>query len=345
MIIGIYLIFYIGILGISFIGFSKRTNGKESLIDKKESNYIKGLATIMVFYAHMQAWISEMNISGMQGLKPFSVLGGMGVLLFFFVSGYGIHKGYAKKTPEILFWKNRIIKMFIPATVISIVSCTVLYMEQKKTIVDVLINAIMGQWFVDVIMLEYMGFFISWLLAKGNRKKIIIYDIIYSLIVAVFFIMMKFNARWYNGLLLFPAGMLIAEYEKIIIDKLNEMKKKDIIRITAILLIAFAVTGAGFVLIKGSMLSNVVKTCSGILLSFLICEILYFGKFGNKVANFIGERSLYIYLCHLWLWTIMQEKLVNVPILIEYPLLRIYLLIIGALFYTEVMHLIFTRRL
>ena len=52
-------------------------------------------------------------------IQLFSVIGGMGVLLFFFVSGYGIYKGYAHKTPNVGFLHRRLINVYLPCLFIQ----------------------------------------------------------------------------------------------------------------------------------------------------------------------------------------------------------------------------------
>lgn len=82
------------------------------LLDKDDIDVIKGIATCFVMIAHMinELKISEVKISSF--LDIFTVTGGMGVLLFFFVSGYGIYKGYSDRKPTWKFWKRKFMGRF-----------------------------------------------------------------------------------------------------------------------------------------------------------------------------------------------------------------------------------------
>lgn len=59
----------------------------EILIDKKSSKELKGIAVIFVILSHFASYL---NVSGL--FKVLFPLGGIGVALFLFLSGYGLTK-------------------------------------------------------------------------------------------------------------------------------------------------------------------------------------------------------------------------------------------------------------
>ena len=83
--IGIYVFFFIATALIVLFGIKIRKGKKNELLDKEESNYIKGVAALMVFLAHTQDFLASNGLNDRM-LYPFSFLGGIGVLLFFFLS-------------------------------------------------------------------------------------------------------------------------------------------------------------------------------------------------------------------------------------------------------------------
>ena len=173
----IIILFYVFFFVLFFYGIKKKNNteSKAQIISIDESNAVKGLAAVMIFLAHSQNFFAE-NSYNTPFLKPFSLLGGMGVLLFFFFSGYGIGKGYILKDPTIKFWKNRLLKIFIPSCIISAFSTVIIFLVKRESFKLFFQSLFGGQWYIDVIMLCYFAFFISWIISKKNRWILLFAD-------------------------------------------------------------------------------------------------------------------------------------------------------------------------
>lgn len=336
------LVFYIGSALMIFPGMKKRKTKAEVLLAKNESNFVKGVAALMVFLAHSQDFLLQNNFSGSAVLKPLSVLGGVGVLLFFFLSGYGIFKGYADKVPTIRYWRNRIVNVFIPAMVISACSRVAICLTCRENIevLPFIRDVFYHQWYVDVVMLEYIVFFISWILAKNNKIKLLIYTLIGSCVIGLVFLHMGLNARWYNGVLLFPAGMTLAFGE----DKIVSLCKRAKVILLILSGIGFGLTGIGFSLLKGMFVGDLLKSLSGVYLALLLVMFVDVIQVGNKAVNWVGEKSLYVYLCHIYVLElisrIVQER-GTFGIKIE---LWFYIILILSVLYAGVMSIVFKKR-
>jgi len=72
---------------------------------------LKGLGILTVVFAHF----AYMLVTNADFLYPLSIIAGVGVDLFLFMSGYGLSVGMLKKPMPVLeFYKRRLIKIFIP---------------------------------------------------------------------------------------------------------------------------------------------------------------------------------------------------------------------------------------
>jgi len=339
--IGIYILFYFGFLALIIIGIGIRKEKKTTLLNKDESNYLKGVAALMVFLAHSQSFLALNDQSDFL-LKPFSALGGVGVLLFFFLSGYGIYKGYSEKNPSIKFWKNRILRVLIPALIISISFSLVIELinDDKLKFSRLIIDSLSTQWYVDVVMIEYLVFFITWYLVFKSKRILLILSFLGSALVGFVFWKLGFNPRWYNGLMLFPTGMLFGFIEPQIVSSGKSIR----IIVMFFSLLAFAGTGLGFSVIKGNLFADFLKTFSGILLATFFVMLISFLKVGNKAIYWVGERSLYIYLVHLNLLNIFKITIAK-GLFSKKPELYIFILLLGTLIITEGIYFLMTKGL
>lgn len=223
--IGVYLICFVA-FPISILISAKKYNGKNVLLTKEDVDVIKGIATCLVIFAHLIMNLKEEKTVG-PFLNVFQVTGVIGVFLFFFVSGYGIYKGYGEKEPGLFFWHKRFFGMYFPCILIQFLFCLVkMYQQKSFSFHQILFESLFYGWFIDVIMIQYLVFFISWMVAKGRKKLLILLVFLFSSIGCVIFYYKGFDARWYNNLWLFPVGMAVAwkEQELIISMERNWIK-------------------------------------------------------------------------------------------------------------------------
>ena len=340
--VGVCLIFYLGTIALLFTNIEVRKEKKTVALSKTESDYLKGIAALMVLLSHFQNFMEVNNFRFAILLKPFSLMGGMGVLLFFFLSGYGIYKGYSDKKPTFQYWTNRVRNILFPSLIISTLSCLAIdFANRGENMigVDIIKDIFSGQWYVDVLMIECMVFFIAWVISKENQRTMIIITLLGSFIVATIFYWLNFNSRWYNGVLLFPTGMMIAYFEKRIVS----LSKKKRMATLIMTLSGFIITGAIFTVLKGNLLGDFVKTFSGVCLAILVVLIISYVKVGNRCVLWIGKRSLYIYLCHLYLLELMSEIIRNKKTMLVSIDMLFYLLLVGSFVYAELMYLILSK--
>lgn len=330
----IILLFYVGLCFLLIPGIKIRREKKSELLTKQDSNFIKGLAAVGVLLAHIQDFL-EVNV-GMHSLflRPFSFLGGMGVLLFFFISGYGIFLGYAKKPPTIRYWKNRITKVLLPALVITILTVISCYALEGRifTGMQFLTDLLTSQWYIVVAMLMYLVFFFSWAGARGNMPLLLLLDGIGSILVLLLFYFQGLPSRWYNGLLLFPAGMLVAWMS----EKILCLGRKWHVLGLILSALLFAITGVVYARWKGTIPGNGMKTVSGICLGLMIVFLVQLFEVGNRSIRWIGERSLYVYLCHVGILSLASILVLKTSVFGEHQEVWVLVILSGTWIYTAI---------
>lgn len=92
--------------------FYKKSITLYTPFDKYSSIIIKGVAIILVILCHL---------GGKTGSVVFTPLGGIGVAIFLFLSGYGLEKSYEKKGLN-NYWKKKISYVFLPYLAIELVA-------------------------------------------------------------------------------------------------------------------------------------------------------------------------------------------------------------------------------
>ena len=105
---------------------------------------LKGLGILTVVFAHF----AYMLVTNADFLFPLSIIAGVGVDLFLFMSGYGLTIGMLKKPLPILeFYKRRVIKIFIPfwVAIILIFAANAIFLDIHYS-VPYMIQSLLG-WF------------------------------------------------------------------------------------------------------------------------------------------------------------------------------------------------------
>ena len=105
---------------------------------------LKGLGILTVVFAHF----AYMLVTNADFLFPLSIIAGVGVDLFLFMSGYGLTVGMLKKPlPIFEFYKRRVIKIFIPfwVALILLFAANAIFLDIHYT-VPYMIQSFLG-WF------------------------------------------------------------------------------------------------------------------------------------------------------------------------------------------------------
>jgi peptidoglycan/LPS O-acetylase OafA/YrhL len=118
-----------GIFIAVFIYFFRK---KENYTSFSLSKELKGFAILAIIFGHIGYFLSVDK----SFLFPFSVLAGVGVNLFLFLSGYGLTVSQIQKNESIgVFYKKRLPKLFVPfwIVLISLFLANYLFFRRKSS--------------------------------------------------------------------------------------------------------------------------------------------------------------------------------------------------------------------
>lgn len=297
----------------------------EVLLTLDDSNLLKGFAACFVILSHA---VYAAQAKGLLQAGIFTLitqLGGIGVLIFFFLSGYGIYKGYGERKPGPGFFEKRIRNIVVPVISIKVFLYFVMAASGRKFNLQEILVSFQSEWFAAIILIEYVLFCVSWIAVKTEytRNKIICDTLLNICLIAVF-VCLHTDPKWYNGVLLFPAGMLAAKYERQLIGGCGHRWGTSLGICTSL----FALCSLCFVVYKGVWWSNIFKTGAGIALGLLFCIIFMKIRFHFVILNYIGKRSLYYYVIHVNLVAVLKMDFVT-----QFMGILLYTVILSELFY------------
>jgi peptidoglycan/LPS O-acetylase OafA/YrhL len=96
---------------VAWLLLSIRRNASTDILPPSVSNELKGFGMLTVLFGHIGYFL----VNDWHFLKPLSIMSGVGVDVFLFLSGYGLTVGMMKKSlPALEFYQRRMIKVFLP---------------------------------------------------------------------------------------------------------------------------------------------------------------------------------------------------------------------------------------
>ena len=208
------VIFILLTILVSFI-LIKNNNEKYEFLDIKHSLIIKGLATLLILILHVG------NYSGMAIFTP---LGGIGVSMFLFVSGYGSYKTF-KKHKFKNYWYRRYGRILL-AFWIVILCDSLIKNEYAQLTSLLLINVPKVFWFISYVMFMYLLFYI--LFSNFNEEKSIFLMFLFSLCSLLFISDNLYAEQSFS----FLCGVICSKYSSIYI----KIKENYSVAITMIIL-------------------------------------------------------------------------------------------------------------
>lgn len=275
---------------------------------------LKGFLALGIIFHHLSQWVT----TGSE-FSNFAYMGTYIVSIFFFLSGYGLYYQNEHK-PNYMsgFLYKRLSRIFVPFLFISLIY--LVYRVANGQVIDIeyFINLfvkgstiIINGWFVNIIILMYLLFYVSFKLFKKSEVAIFINLL---LILGYIFIAIKLNYGfwWYNSSLPFAVGLLWAKYKNRIDSFVNNHYFALLILFTILLFISHRYD---FIISK----LNITDSYSYALIAnldnviFTIYFMLFIKKFNfdNKYLNFIGTISFELYMIHGLFMSIFAKYFVS----------------------------------
>ena len=316
---------YLTILSVFLIlllsGMHPRT--QEPFMSKTNTMSLRGLAILVVVIHHLGQRLDD-SLPLMVYLLNFFI-GYLAVGLFFFLSGYGnfifISRNEKASTRDKFSW---IVRRFIDLLVIFYVAeamalvCEVLTRQDLKPNLWGLITFSLPNWdtwYIKIQLLLYVLMFIAWIPSKLTKIHRIL---LLTMLVSAAIIIMNvcgLSDYWWNTMLCFPAGALLAHYRSQAESWLRRYWLISGCVCTAVFGILFLLTYKGNTLIG---IPTTVMFCGAILCWNFALHIQ------SPVLHWLGTLSFEIFLTHSFLLrTLVLLNPFNLPLTFAMLLLLI----------------------
>ena len=267
----------------------------------QSTNGLKGFLSLGIVFHHLTHWVT----TG-EEFSNFGYMGTYVVSVFFFLSGYGLYIQNERKEDYLdNFLSKRLSRILIPFIFIS--SIYLIYRNingQALTItffVDLFkkgSTVIYNGWFVDIIILMYVFFYISFKMFS-NRTISILINTILIVVYIVLAIRLEYGFWWYNSSLPFVLGLLWAKNKNSIDEILNKYYFIVLVCITGLLFIShqYDIVYKKLHLVDSysyAFAANIDNVIFTIFFILIVRKI----DFSNKYLLFLGRVSFELYMIH-----------------------------------------------
>lgn len=256
------------------------------ICNRYQTEALRGIAIIMVIISHY---------SLAMGIPFLGFLGGVGVALFLFLSGYGLNESY-KKNGLNKYFSKKVYRVMIPYWILMITLALLFWktFNYKIFLLDIF-GIKTSYWYIGFIIRWYIIFYVSKLL-PNKYSNIVIY--IYSIIV-----LFVYPEHQNLQFLSFPIGVIVSDN----IFSIRCLSKK----IYILSAVAFLVLGLSLFLIYYRFLDEFLSSnyiLSGFFksfyyLSFTFSIVLFVNLFPRlfitSYSIFLGSISYELYLIHM----------------------------------------------
>lgn len=204
------MISFVGVLSLLFV-LSLFFN-ESPAFDKCKMTPIKAILALLIVADHLTFQIE------MSWIQPMRKWGAPIVAMFFLISGYGLVKSYLSKGEAYLkgFFHKRIWKVILPALVAYGLYLLICFKPHNfgKELLALISNGtplLPYSWFVEVLVLLYVGFWLSFRFAPEKLKLPL--TVLWSCLLIVIPIIIGYDRCWWVCTLAFPTGMIYSKFE------------------------------------------------------------------------------------------------------------------------------------
>ena len=254
-------------------------------LNVKSTSGLRGFLAIGIIFHHLSQWVT----SGDE-FSNFSYMGTYIVSIFFFLSAYGLYfQNENKKNYLDNFLVKRLSKILVPFFSISLIYMFYRFLNGQLMDLDFFANLfkkgstiIYNGWFVDIIILMYIFFYVSFKFFRNKSISILI-NTIFIISYICLAIKLGYGFWWYNSILPFIVGLLWAKNQE----------KIDRVLVGSISFELYMIHGLVISILEkifvSSRVNDVLFTFFVLMISLILAWII------NKLVNrFIQQVSLFI---------------------------------------------------
>lgn len=313
-----YIFISIFILTLIF-SIRKRDINVKDIFPVSLTQELKGFAILAVIFIHVGYFLSENN----QFLFPLSIIGGVGVNIFLFLSGYGLTVSSFKKIEKPFdFYKNRLLKLMIPMWIVvslflilDFFFLNISYTTNSviKTFLGIFTKADMYSdlnsplWYFTFILFYYLLF--PWIF---NKKHPWISSVIFLILgyVLVYLKPQSFKdvlELYKLHLLAFPCGILFAW---ILQQKEHLLKNRNLFSNISIKILSYIIFYLSLIIFiytaynSGVGQKYYIEEFISLITVFTAIIIFTLKKYEFRFLTILGIYSYEIYLLH---WPLMYR--------------------------------------
>jgi len=218
------------------IGITCKRNSN-SFFDTQTTASLRGVGVLCLLFGHL-------SIKCLKQEMFFTLGGYWAVIIFLFISGYGLYQKYQLNNIRGSFWEKRISRLYPPLwiTLVLFICLDYFLINLRHPLQEILLN-VLGiyktdmlirinavAWFVTYIMVQYLAY---WLISKlplsDIVKLICLFIMCFSIAILVYLSPRKNNhSMGLQYTILFPVGVLFGKYQKQIITLITKHLRNQI---------------------------------------------------------------------------------------------------------------------
>lgn len=279
-------------------GMKLHKNFNEQYLGKEQTGAIKGVFVVIVFLSHVIQYFS-LNEGFADTLFDLGMglLGQNIVIAFLLYSGYGVGRAYLSKGRDYIkqLPRNRILGIWI-----HFVLAVLLFWIVDLTLVNggyspmdyalslfAWISVGNSTWFVFAILLSWLLTWVCFGLLKNKYHALICLSVLLcGYVVAIAYI--KNNHAWYDTVLCYPLGLLVA-FQKDRFDKFFRSGAKAIL--------TMGILGIAWVTLRMFVEKNILLyEVQSILFALFLLAVTSRVEIGNKCLAWLGKHSFSLYI-------------------------------------------------
>ena len=307
------------------------TNDKPALVSSykfmslSHTNAVRGLLMLIIILYHESLFL-DIDIMPREGAYA--------VMLFFFLSGYGLYLSSSKPNYLRDFVQKKIVGLLLRYWIIElsfVLISALLYLTSRR-LIDNLISVFFStpHWYVFQLLFFYLCFYLAFLAFRNKRNSVLLLCVIIPLIMYMQFRCFDSNLYLRSGLG-FVFGLIFARYKEYF-DRMPLIMKIVLIAIAGCILyfnddysykfnvyatpiiflvMIIAMSSIEFrwfsvlLVVLGAVIYSLGSiTCGTAILLVGLCEFAYTGAFFSR----IGKYSLEVYLIHYMFLTFFYEQ-------------------------------------
>ena len=271
-------------------------------LNVKSTSGLRGFLALGIIFHH----ISPLVKTG-EEFSNFSYMGTYIVSIFFFLSAYGLYvQNESRENYLDNFLVKRLSKIIVPFFIISLIYMFYRFVNGQLIDLNFFINLfkqgstiIYNGWFVDIIILMYIFFYLSFKFFQ-NKFLSIVFNTIFIICYICLAIKLGYNFWWYNSVLAFAIGLIWAKNQ----NKIDRFLEKYYFIVIVLVTVLLFVSHRYDILLKYLHLEDSYSYALAANLDniiFTIYFIIVFLKkinFSNVYLNLIGRISFELYMIH-----------------------------------------------